>query len=106
MLFMLLLVCAVDENIIQEDDDELVEVSVEDCLHERRKGGRCICQAEGKDGKLIVAISCVKRCFVCVFRMDTDLVIPTPQVELGEDFRPCDPVEQLIHPGQACHISL
>lgn len=66
-----------DEDIIKEDEDELVKVTVEDLIHEALKGGWVfeVAMMSGEGG------------FIDVWGMDSDLMVPSSKVKLDKDCR-------------------
>src|SRR5687767_10267817 len=96
MLFMLLLGFAINENIIQENDDEGVQVRGEDRLHEMHESSGCIGEAEGKDKEFIMAVSSSECGFRNIIGMDSDLMISRPKIELAEPLLSVNPIEELL----------
>ena len=74
----------IDKDIVHEDDDELIEIDVKDPvhqIHERRWGIR---QSEGHNNELIESTAGTKSCLRNILLPDSQLVVPSPQVNLRE----------------------
>ena len=66
VLLVLLFVLAVDQDVVEEHDDELVQVRSQQVVHHVHEGGGCIGQPEGQHQELIVPVSRVECGLRCV----------------------------------------
>ena len=97
---MLLQRLAVDEDVVQEHDHEVVQVRPEHLLHEVHERGRRVGQAERQHEELVVPVPRAERGLRHVGRIDAHLVVARAQIDLAEVLRTVQPIEQLIDAGQ------
>ena len=84
MLYMLLFIARVYQDIINEDHHKLVQFGHEHQIHEIHEVSRCIRKNEGHDKILIQSIPRRESCLSYIFRTDLDLMLPRSQINLGE----------------------
>ena len=96
MLLVLLQRAAVDQNVVQEHQHELVELAAEGVLHERHELGRRVRQAHRQNQPLEVTVSRSEGRLRHVLCSDADLPVARAQVEFAEVARPLQLVEQLV----------
>ena len=58
---------AVNQYIIEEDDNEFTQVGLKRCVHQCLKRGGGIAQAKGYNTKFIMPLMSVEDCFMNVF---------------------------------------
>ena len=84
MLFMILLVLGVHQNVIDEHNHELIQFWHENCIHQKHKVCRSIYQAKGHHKILIQPVSGEKCGFRYILGPNLDLMITRSQIYLGE----------------------
>ena len=72
---MLLNVTAVNEDVIEKNQDKLASDLPKQVIHRGLKRRWSIRQSEGHYNKLVVTINCTKSCFGYVFLGYSDLVV-------------------------------
>ena len=87
---------AVDEDVVEEDEHELVQLLAEGVLHERHEGRRRVGQAHGQHQPLVVAVARRERRLAHVLRRHLDLPVAGAQVDLAEVGRALQLVEELL----------
>jgi len=75
---------AVNQNIIEKDEDELAEKLEEDVVQQRLKRRRRVAQPERHDEELVEAIMGAERRLVDVRGPHANLMVARAEVELGE----------------------
>ncbi|KAK9226194.1 hypothetical protein WN943_011241 [Citrus x changshan-huyou] len=75
---------AIHHYFIQVHDDEAVEERLENLVHKGAKRGRCIGEAKRHDKELERSVPGYARLFWLISLGDAHLVVPGPQVKLGE----------------------
>jgi len=90
---------AVNQNIVEENEDKPAEVSAEHVVHERLESRWGVAQPERHDQELVEAVVGAERRFVDILRPHPHLVIPRPKVELGEEARAMELVQELVDDG-------
>uniref|UniRef100_A0A0A9BSS0 Uncharacterized protein n=1 Tax=Arundo donax TaxID=35708 RepID=A0A0A9BSS0_ARUDO len=88
---------AVNQNIVKKYQDEAAEERPEYVVHQGLECGRRVAESERHDQELVQAVMRAERRFVDVLRPHADLVVPRPQIQLGEEFGAVELVQQLIH---------
>ena len=89
MFFMLFLIFRIYKNVIKENKNKLVQISVEDTIHKADKCRRwCICETKWYHYKLIIPIPCPEGCLMNVFILDSHLMVTRPQAILENTFAP------------------
>jgi hypothetical protein len=86
-----------NQYIIKENQDKLLQMRLEDIIHqaiERRWG---ISQPKRHDRKLIVPKPSPKSHLGNITIFDLNLVIPRPQIYLRKHRRTLDPINQVFH---------
>jgi hypothetical protein len=90
---------AVDQNVIEEHKHKPAEVGAQDFVHERLECRRGVAQPERHHQELVEAVVGAERRFVDVLGSHPHLVVPRPQVELGEEVRPIELIQELVDDG-------
>ncbi len=87
---------------VQVDDHAFVKEApgTEDVMHDIHEGSWSICQAERHDCELKQPISGPEGCLGDVLVLDSNLVVPGAQVNLGKDCAALDSVKQFFNSGQ------
>ena len=104
MDLVLLHVMGEHQDVIEIDDDKGVEVGAEDVVHEALESGGCICEAEGHDGILEMAIAGAEGGLGDVVGVYADLVVAMAQVDLGEDCGAMEAIEELVDTGEGVAV--
>jgi hydrogenase maturation factor len=97
MLEMFHLRCAVDEDVVEEDEDEAAKKVAEDAVHHSLERRGSVREAERHDQELEVAVVCSERRLGDVVRVHQHLVIATAEIQLGEDTGTLEFVQELIN---------
>ena len=105
MLLVLLQRPAVDEDVVEEDQHELVELLAEGGLHQRHELGRRVRQPHRQHEPLEVTVARGERGLLDALGRHANLPVAGPQVQLGEIARALQPVEQLVDARQRVAIS-
>ena len=100
MLLMVLGVLAVDENVVEVNDDADVEERLEDIVDKGLEGGGGVGQSEAEDSELVVAVAGTKSGLGDVLLGNADLMVGGAEVNLGEDLRATDLVEEFVDAGK------
>ena len=87
---------AVDEDIVEVDDNRSVKERAKDIVHEGREGSRCIGEAERHDSEFVGAVAGYAGGFRFFALLDPYLEVPALQIELGEDLGATKAVEEII----------
>ena len=87
------------ENIVKIDDHPLVEDGIENLEHHVGEGGRGVGEAEGDDVELKVSIPTAEGGLMSVWLIDTLLVVPRDQVQLGKVLCTSKAVDHFINSG-------
>jgi hypothetical protein len=82
MLFVIIFVLGIYEDIIDEHHNKLVQEVHEDLVHHAHEVGRSIGQPKRHDCKLIQTILRGEGCLGNIFLLDFQLVIPRSEVNL------------------------
>ena len=90
---------AVNQDIVEEDDDKAAEVGPENEIHSSLKGRRGIAKPERHHFELKVAVMCPKSCLRNVAGMHAYLVVALQQVELGEALSTAQFIEKFVNRG-------
>src|SRR6184192_1834966 len=94
---MLLVISAIDQDIIDVYDHTDVQQRFQDVLDQYLEGSWSIRESEGHDLVLIVTISCAKSCFLDVIFVNADLIVSPTKVDLGEDLCTLKSVNEVIN---------
>jgi hypothetical protein len=94
-----------DQDVIEEHQDKHSDEVVEDVVHESLECCRCIGEAERHDQKLKMAVVRAKRSLLLIGRLHAHLVVPTVEVELGEEAGATELVEEFIHHRNWKHVA-
>jgi len=93
---MLLQGLAIDDNVIKINNNEAIKERHKYLIHEGAKCGWCICEAKGHDKELVRIITChTYRLWLIPFGY-TDLIVPTPQIEIRKVPRISELIKQVI----------
>jgi len=84
MLYMFFFNVRVYQDNINEDHHKLVQYGHEDRIQEIHKVCQCISKTKGHDEILIQPIPRRESHFRYILRTDLDLMVPRPQINLGE----------------------
>ena len=104
MLFMLFLILRINKNVIKENKNILVQIPIEDTIHKAHKCRWCICETKWYHYKLIMSIPCSKGCLMNVFILDSHLMLPRPQVNLGKYICPFHLIQEVINFWQGIFV--
>jgi hypothetical protein len=74
----------VNEDVINEDHHKLVQVRSENAIHIIHENSRSICQSEWHHQVLIMVVPCPKYSLRSVFRLNPNLVVSRPKINLGK----------------------
>ena len=96
---------AVDEDIVEIDDNRSIKERAKDIVHEGRKGSRCVGEAERHDGELVGTVAGYAGGLRHVSLLDPHLEVPALQVELGEDPGATKTVKEIIDTGNGTIIA-
>src|SRR6184192_212967 len=96
---MLLVISAVDQDIIDVYNHTNVQQRFQDVLDQRLEGSRGIRESEGHDFVLIMTVSCAKGCFLDVVLVNADLIVSPTKVNLGEDLCTLKSVNEVVNEG-------
>src|SRR3954468_17306582 len=97
MSLMLLQCLAEDEDVVEEHQHEVVQVLAEGLMHQVHEGAWCIGEPEWQHQEFEVPITCAERGFRYIRRIDADLMVAAPQIELAEVLGSLQSIEQFIH---------
>jgi len=89
----------VDEDVVEEDEDETAKERLQDTVHQGLERRWRICGTERYDDELEVAMVGAEGRLGDVLRVHGHLVVPTAQVEFGEEARTFQFVKELIDHG-------
>src|SRR6184192_4328173 len=103
---MLLVISAVNEDIINIYNHTDVQQRFQDVLDQRLEGSWGICESEGHDFVLIMTISCAKSHFLDVIFVNADLIVSPTKVNLGEDLCTLKSVNEVIDEGDGKSVLL
>src|SRR6184192_3417320 len=103
---MLLVISAIDQDIIDVYNHTDVQQRFQDVLDQRLKGSWRICESKGHDFVLIMAISCAKSCFLDVILVDADLIVSPTKVDLGKDLCTLESVNEVVNEGDGKSVLL
>jgi hypothetical protein len=81
MLQMLRPGVAIDEDVVEEDQDE----APEHVVHQRLESSRCVCQAKRHDEELEEGLMCSECDLRYIGGVQKNLMITGPQVDPGEE---------------------
>lgn len=84
---------AVDQDVIEEDENKATKYGFEDSVHESLEGGRCVRYTKRHDSELIMTFVSSKSCILNIIRVYADLMIASFEIELGEDVGTVDLVK-------------
>ena len=87
---------AEDQDVIEVHDDELVEEWLEDLIHGTHECSRSVGQAKREDSPLEVTVTSAKRGLVHILIFNADLVVARAKVNLGEDARAHETIDELF----------
>lgn len=87
---------AINQYIIEKDNDEPAQKWLEHVVHEGLERCQGVGEAEGHDEELEQTLMSAERCFLDVVRVHAHLVVPRAHVELREEFGTAEFVEQLL----------
>ena len=85
MLLVFHIISAVDQDIINVDNNAYIEEGFQDVLDQSLECCWSVGESKGHDFVLIVTISSAESGFLNVILMDLDLVISPTQIDFGED---------------------
>lgn len=88
MVTVLLLGCAVNQNVVKENYDVLMQDVVEEVVHIGLECRGSVSEAERHYGKLVMVVVRSECHFLDVLFPHPDLVVACSQVKFGEDARP------------------
>lgn len=86
----------VNKDVIEENENELPQVSLENGIHETLKRCRSICEAEWHNDELIESFMSAKSRLVSIRWVHADLVVPCPEVQFREEDSVVQLIEQLF----------
>ena len=88
---------AVDEDVIEENQDETMEEGVEYLVHQSLERSRCVGQAESHDQELVEAFMGAECRLVHIVEVHPHLVVAGTEVQLGEEMSAAKLVQEFIH---------
>jgi len=88
---------AVYQNIVKKDENELAKKRAKNLVHQSLKCRGCVGEAERHDHELEVAVVRVERRLVDVLRVHAHLMLAAAEVQLGEERRALEFIEQFVH---------
>lgn len=78
---------AINQDIIEENDDEFAKKWLQQIIHGCLKGRGGVAKAERHDSKLIMAHVCAKSSFMDISLVHSDLMESLTKIQLGEPLR-------------------
>lgn len=102
--------CAVDQNVVKENEYKAMKKWGKHRVHQRLERRRSIGEAEWHHQELKVALVCAERRLVDVVGMHPHLVVARAQIQLGEESGAAKFIEELIDDGNGelvlsrCHV--
>jgi len=90
---------AVNQNVVKKYQHKAAEEGSQDVVYQGLERRRSVAQTERHDQELVEAVMSAERRLVDVSRAHADLVVPRTEVELGEEARPVELVQQLVDHG-------
>jgi hypothetical protein len=90
---------AVNQNIVKKYQDEAAQERAEDVVHQCLECRRVSAQPERHHQELVQVVVGAERRLVDVLRPHAHLVIPGPEVQLGEELGAVELVEELSTTG-------
>ena len=96
---MVLFILAVDEDVINVDNDKLVKVGSEDILHKSLEGSWGIGETKRHDSELIMTIVGPEGSFLHIIWMNADLIISPMKINLREYLGMVESVQEVINQG-------
>src|SRR6184192_2369046 len=103
---MLLVISAVNEDIIDVDNHTDVQQRFQDVLDQRLESSWGIRESEGHNLVLIVTISCTKSRFLDVIFVNTDLIVSPTKVDLGKNLCTLKSVNEVVNEGDGKSVLL
>ena len=91
---------AIYQNVIKENQHKATKERAKYIIHEGLESCRGVAQPEWHYQELVEAVVSAERRLVDVLRPHEHLVVPRAQVQLGEESRAMELVQQLIHHGK------
>jgi hypothetical protein len=104
MLHMLLSRFAEDAAIVKENHHKLVQVRLQDIVHQLHKSRRGASETKGEDFKGIETIPSPEGSSILTVRVYLHLVITTPEVQGSEELGTMKSVQQLIDAGKRVFV--
>ena len=99
MLQVLLPSATIDQNIIKEDQYKLPQMTPKDMIHTGLESCWRISQSKGHYQKLKMPIVTSKLCLGDILLPHLDLMVPGPQINIGEIFGSPRLIHEFIDPG-------
>ena len=96
MLLVFPFVLAIDEDVINVDNDTNIEKRFEDVLDQSLKCGWSIGESEWHDLVLIMTISSAESGFFDIILVDSDLMVTPAKIDFGEDGCALKSVEEVV----------
>src|SRR6184192_4358286 len=103
---MLLVISAIDQDIIDVYDHTDVQQRFQDVLDQYLEGSWSIRESEGHDFVLIVTISCAKGCFLDVIFVNADLIVSPMKVDFGKNLCTLKSVNEVVNEGDGKSVFL
>src|SRR6185369_11950171 len=91
---------AVNQDVVQVNNDELVKVLMKHIIHQRHECGWCICETKTQDQKFVMAVACAKCCLGNVFVFNANLMVTGIQINLGKVLGTDKSIHEFIDAGQ------
>jgi hypothetical protein len=88
MVHMLGKTAAIDQDIVEEDQDKSTKKRLKEVIHKPLEGGRGVRQPKGNYEKLVVALMHPKSGLWHILRTNSDLMIAGVQVQLRKNPSP------------------
>ena len=97
---MLFLILRIYQYVIHEYNKKLVQIRMQQTIHQTHKGTWSISQTEWNYNKIIMPVPSPKICLVNVLFLDVYLMIYGSQINLREHFFSLQLIKQVINPQQ------
>ena len=85
------------QDIIKEHQHEPAKERSEHVIHQRLESRWCVGETEGHHQELIVSLMSAKHRFADVLRVHPHLMVAGAEVELGEETRTMELIQELVH---------
>ena len=100
MLLMLLSGLGVHQDVVYEHDDQAIEHQSADPIHQIHKYCRSIGEPKQYHDELVMSITSPERGLLHVLHSNLDLMVPGPQIYLGEPRSSLQMIKKIIYPRE------